>query len=384
MHLKTILIFLIALFFFSCKNEEQAINVLNIENVQGIRNYSTLYALPKTVIRVDVEINQVISKKGPYSKYAKSLLNIEPQIKTDGIYWEINKINIATYPVPDTNHIYMIEQKGNLGNFGISLLPNGIICSVNGQKSKLQNDVFEELGNIGEKNFTEENPEKYTPELVNFNDVPLLKEITSKKNLSDQAKALAEKIYVLRDDRSAIIVGDGYTENMPDGLAMKEIIKELNKLERKYLSMFIGKQVKRTFHYSFEFTPEIRKKTTQSILFRFSHERGVVPMNDVSGNPVIIEIESMQNVDQIAQMNKRQNYLRRTGKINETNKGLFYRIPEMAIVRLISDDKTLAEKNIILSQFGDVHSLSPEYLNGKYRIEYYPELGSIKRIDIIK
>ncbi len=382
--IKTILVFITVILLFSCKTEEQNLNVINIERVQGIRNYSTIYALPKTVIRVNVEICQTISKEGPFSKYAKSLLNIDNAIKRDDIKWSINDINFTTYSVPDTNNIYIIEHTGNLGGFGISLTSSGLISAVNISKNNPENFIANR--NIQTKTLNS-NPlesELNTTQMINFNDVPLLKEINTKKSSYERARALAEKIYTLRDDRAAIIVGDGYTENMPDGIAMKEIIKELNKLEQKYLSMFVGKQIKRTYKYSFDFIPEAPKKTTQAILFRFSEDRGVVKMNDVSGMPVIIEIESQQTVEKIIDMNKRQNYLRRTGKISENAKGLFYRIPELVSLRLIADDNILAEKNIMLPQFGAIHALSPEFLSGKYRIEYYPELGSIKKIELIK
>jgi hypothetical protein len=382
--LKTILVFIFAVLLFACKTEEQSLNVINIEKVQGIRNYSTLYTLPKTVIRVSVKICQTISKEGPYSKYAKSLLNIDKAIKKDAIKWSIKDIDFTTYPVPDTNNIYIIEHNEHLNNFGISLTSSGFISSVNARNSN-RTDFLEKQDkqNTETLNFNPAEAELNTTQMINFNDVPLLKEITAKKSTYERAKALAEKIYTLRDDRAAIIVGDGYTENMPDGIAMEEIIRELNELEQKYLSMFVGKQIKRIYRYSFDFIPETPKKTTQAILFRFSDDRGVVQMNDVSGMPVIIEIESHQSVKKIIALNKRQDYLKRTGKVKETGNGLYYRIPEQVSIRLIANDEILAEKNIMLAQFGDVHPLSTQYLNGKYSIEYYPELGAIKSIELL-
>jgi hypothetical protein len=374
--LKTILVFIFAVLLFACKTEEQSLNVINIEKLQGVHNYSTFYTLPKTVIRVNVEICRSISKKGPYSKYAKSLLDIDEIINKDEIKWEIKNIQFTSYPVPDTNNIYIIEDIGNIDNFGIALTPEGFINSINSENTNIKDFQYGKT-----LNFNQDKEELSTTQMINFNDVPLLKEITSKKNTYERAKALAEKIYTLRDDRAAIIVGDGYTENMPDGIAMKEIIRELNKLEQKYLSMFVGKKIKKTYNYSFDFIPEIPKKTTQAIIFRFSEEHGVVPMNDVSGIPVIIEIESHQTVEKIIALNKRQEYLKRTGKIKENKSGLYYRIPEQVSVRLIKNDKILAEKNIILAQFGDVHHLNSKYLNGKFSIEYYPELGAVKKIE---
>ena len=373
---------IISVLLFACKTKEQSLNIVNIEKFQATQNYSNIYFLPKTVIRVNVEISQTVSKQGPYAQYAKSLLNINNIIEKDDIEWDIENIEFVAYPVPDTNQIYLLEQNDFPGLFAVSLTPCGLISSVNNQNKEKD---FDFLNYINEKkagtlNFNPEESVLNTNNMINFNDVPLLKEITGKKTLYAQAQALAEKIYILRDDRAAIIVGDGYTENMPDGLAMKEIIKELNKLERKYLSMFVGKQIERTYHYSFDFVPEFPKKTTQAILFRFSNQRGIVPVNDVSGTPAIIEINSQQNMKKVAFLNKRQNYLQKTGKIEDYKKGLFYRIPEMVTARLLIDEHVLAEKKLMIAQFGQVHALSPQYLNGKYIIDFYPALGSIKSI----
>lgn len=380
-----IVLFAISVIFFSCKTESQTLNVINLQDVQGVRHYSNLYALPKTVVRVNLHFNQTILKEGPYSKYAKSLLGIENVISRDQVQWSINKLNFTTYPVPDTNHIYIIEQGSSLNNIGISLTVCGLINSVNTNKiSDKHFYVKEKKQFAGTLNYNPEEEQLNKMDVLDFNDVPILKDVQAKKTVYEKAKVMAEKIYTLREDRAAIIVGDGYTETMPDGVALKEIVNNLNELEKKYLSMFAGKQMKREFSYSFDFVPSSPKKITQAILFRFSTSKGIVSFNDVSGSPVIIEINSFQNINQIAKFNKKQDHLKRVAKIDEKEHGLYYRIPEMGVVKLLIDEKVIAEKKVMLAQFGEVHPLNPVYLNGSYHIEFYPELGSIKQISKIK
>jgi len=337
--------------------------------------------LPKTVVQVNIRFVQTISKEGPYSKYAKSLLGIENAISRDLVNWSIKKVDFETYAVPDTNHIYLIEQANSFNNIGLSLTACGLINSVNMPDAKDPKCLFKNKNNYAETlNYNPEEEQLNKTDVLNFTDVPVIKSVQAKKNLYERAKAMAEKIYTLREDRAAIIVGDGYTEAMPDGLALKEIIKNLNDLEQKYLSLFIGKQIAREYTYSFEFLPSTPKKITQAILFRFSTNKGVVSFNDVSGSPVIIEINSFQNISQIKKFNKRQEYLKRVAEQDEKEHGLYYRIPEMGIVKLLINEKVIAEKKLMLAQFGEVHPLDPVYLNGKYSIQFYPELGSIKQI----
>ncbi len=382
---KNYFIFLLTLsvILFSCKTESQTINVINIKNAQGVRHYSNLYALPKTVIRVNVHFSQTIEKEGPYGQYAGQLLGIENVISKDQIQWSIDNIDFTSYPVPDTNHIYLIEPGNGINNLGLSLTACGFINSVNsfhGSKNNLlKNNLFKETINY--------NPDVELlnrTDMLNFNDVPVLKTIQVKQTGYEKAKALADKIFTLREDRAAIIVGDGYTETMPDGIALKEIVNNINSLEKKYLSVFTGKKLKREFTYSFDFMPTSPKKITQAILFRFSSYKGVVSFNDVSGSPVIIEINSFQNINQIVKFNKKQEHLRRVAEIDKKQNGLYYRIPEMSVVKLIINEKVIAEKKIMLAQFGEVHPLSPEYLNGSYQIEFYPEYGAIKKISKVK
>lgn len=371
----------ISIIFYSCKTQDESLNVINIKQSQGVRDYSNLYTLPKTVIRVNVRFTQTVYKRGPFSKYAKSLLGIENAITDDEILWDIAKVDFNTYPVPDTNHIYIIEQANKQNVVGLSLTQQGFIKSVNADKNKLlptnKNPYefsldYNKKGTILDK-----------ADIPNYNDVPVLKDVQARSTVFEKAKAIAEKIYTLRDDRAAIIVGDGYTEAMPDGLALKEIVRNLNSLEQKYLSLFTGKKLRREFNYSYDFIPASNKKITQAILFRFSTTEGVVPFNNVNGLPVIIKLNSYQNISPIIEFNKKQEHLKRVADIDKEEQGLYYRIPEMGLVELLINEEVVAEKKIILAQFGEVHSLNPKYMDGNYIIEFYTELGSIKQISKI-
>lgn len=380
-----ILLLTISIVFFSCKTEHHAINVIPLNKAQGIRNYSNLYALPKTVIRVNVSFTQTIYKQGPYNRYAKSMLGIDQIVNRNFVEWSIDKVDFKTFAIPDTNHIYLIEQAGGINNIGLSLTSCGLINSVNADwkhsHSFLTSDNKKYTSTL---NFNKEEEQLNKTNIIDFNDVPILKDVASKKTSYEKAKALAEKIYTLREDRAAILVGDGYSEAMPDGLALKKIVENLNDLEQRYLSMFVGRQLTRQYTYSFDFTPDSPKKITQSILFRYSASRGIVSFNDVSGLPVIIEINSFQNINRITKFDENQNRIKRIAEIDEKAHGLYYRIPEMGLIKLLIDEKVIAEKKLMIAQFGEVHPLDPSYLDGRYSIEFYPELGSIKQISKIK
>jgi hypothetical protein len=300
--------------------------------------------------------------------------------------WRISAVEFETYPIADTNNIFLIETNLPQQPLRFNINKDGFIESINAgvqNNNDISEHIEKEWSNI--KNITQtENIELLGNKTISFDDVPLPKDIVAKKTISEQASLMANKILVLRDDRAALLVGDGYTQALPAGETMKTMIQEIDKTLERYESLFKGKVVQETFSYKFDFVPEEPRKRTQSILFRFSEQNGIVDNSDISGMPVIVEIESYENLKQLEQFKKRQFYLENAANKNEIEKGLYYRIPEMAVVRLIKNDRILQEDKIQVAQFGSIQSLPLKYLTGDYAISFYPDLGSIKSISLNK
>jgi hypothetical protein len=386
---KAIILILSAAIIFSvdsCKSKQLPINIINLEKVQGLRNYSNLYSLPKTVIKINVKVVRDTYVKGPYSLYAQSYLDFSDVITESKSKWRISSVEFETYPIADTNNIYLIETNLPQEPLRFNINKDGFIESINAgvqYNNGLPQQIDTELFN--NKNIDQsENIELLGNKTVSFDDVPLPKDIVAKKTISEQASLMANKILVLRDDRAALLVGDGYTQALPAGETMKTMIQEIDKTLERYESLFKGKVVEETFTYKFDFVPEEPRKRTQSILFRFSEQNGIVDNSDISGMPVIVEIESYENLKQLEQFKKRQFYLENAANKNEIEKGLYYRIPEMAVVRLIKNDRILQEGKIQVAQFGSIQSLPLKYLTGDFTISFYPDLGSIKSISLNK
>jgi len=377
-----LLISLIVL-FGACKSEQIQLKIINLNEAQGIRKYATVYTLPKTVVRVNVKVEKTTFKKGPYYQYANTYLGLSDIIEEDGQNFSISDVEFVTYPVADTNNIYLIETD-ELNSISLKLNKDGLLETINpdglytiDNSSGIENLIdWEKNTSIKNKVIEIDN--------ITFDDVLLPKNLVLKKSTSEQASFLANQILTLRDDRAAILVGDGYTETMPAGDALKTMISSIDIALDKYMSMFVGKTKRDYFYYSFDYIPNETRKKTQSILFRFSENYGIVENTDVNGMPMIIEIESSENLKQYDQFNKRQIYLKRLTNRREKEEakenGLFYRIPEVVDARLIVNDKVLRQKKIQLAQFGSIHSLPIKYLDGNYTIELYPELGSLKSI----
>jgi len=288
-----LLISLIVL-FGACKSEQIQLKIINLNEAQGIRKYATVYTLPKTVVRVNVKVEKTTFKKGPYYQYANTYLGLSDIIEEDGQNFSISDVEFVTYPVADTNNIYLIETD-ELNSISLKLNKDGLLETINpdglytiDNSSGIENLIdWEKNTSIKNKVIEIDN--------ITFDDVLLPKNLVLKKSTSEQASFLANQILTLRDDRAAILVGDGYTETMPAGDALKTMISSIDIALDKYMSMFVGKTKRDYFYYSFDYIPNETRKKTQSILFRFSENYGIVENTDVNGMPMIIEIESSEN-----------------------------------------------------------------------------------------
>lgn len=379
--------FILPFILFGCKSTQAPISILNLNNAHGLQNYSNIYSLPKTVIRVKVTVERVKYIRGPYYAYAGSLLGLSDVISEDRQKWRIASVQFDTYAIPDSNHVYLIETSGEFKPLSLTYDRFGFLESVNDIRNLSRDKTI--LKNApDDDDRVEMKPSAnvlYTDTgSSSFDEVPIPKAVLAKKTTSEQAAVFATSILTLRDDRAAILVGDGYTTALPVGETMRTMIEKIDDIQEKYLTMFKGKVNIQTFDYYFDFIPNEPRKRTQAILFRFSENAGIVETTDMSGSPVIIEIESYENLKQFEQFKKRQYYLERVNIKSDKEKGFCFRQPEMGIVKLIKNDQVLKDEKIQLAQFGSLQYLPFHYLEGGFAINLYPGLGSLKSITEIE
>ncbi len=96
----------------------------------------------------------------------------------------------------------------------------------------------------------------------------------------------AEKIFEIRRSRFDLITGE-VGENVFGG-GLSAALQELDHLEEEYLSLFLGKQTIRTEYKQYSVTPAKDKPTY--IVCRFSQIDGLLPADDLSGEPMVLEL----------------------------------------------------------------------------------------------
>jgi hypothetical protein len=377
----------IAILLTACSS----VKVYNIHDAQNfeIKNDGLIYSLPRTVIRIEVEATKVETRKGPYADYAEKFLGITNVPLKDSVQWILSNLKITSYAEPDSSHFYCIESnKLNLSQ-QINLSREGLLVSLNGkddyesgadQTDLFINQVFNEPIELTQLPVMDAQTVRIdTTYRTVFTDsssvrIPVLRKQQVNKSLEDKAHEIADLILELREEKVAILIGD--VEEFPDGKALDIIIREFQKIEEKYLPLFTGSQRKETSKAVFEFIPNDENLTRKNILFRFSEDRGILSNIDLSGRPVLIEIQQQGNTDHL------KSFANHLDTIVDSESGIVYRIPDIATVKVIDETKVIATSKMPVAQYGKLTSIPAYILEEKRgRIEFYPESGALKKID---
>jgi len=368
---------------------EDNVYVKNISDSSEFSGDAFIYSLPRSVVKIRVEINKTVKLQGPFYQYANQYLGIEDVILTDGVSYKISDIQMDSYSVPDPDHFYRIETEGKSVASFLSLDEKGIIMAVNKLTDQIRGQeetrVFLDMPdkdrldygdltleeNIGTQRDTIYKTVKTDSSFIR---VPILKNQIGTKTIKNKAEEAAHFILKLRKRRFYLMTGKYGI--IPEGVAMKEVLDELDNLEKDYLSFFIGRTYVEKEHYSFEYIPPSGATSDRKILFRFSENAGKLNTDATYGDPVSINIRSTGN---LVAIDKYNNNIQRDN--SSTGSGLVYRLPDMTELDIILLDNVIAKKKMIIPQFGKTMIMPAEILKDSlYTIEFYPETGGIKSI----
>ncbi|BAX79246.1 DUF4831 family protein [Labilibaculum antarcticum] len=344
---------------------------------------TVVYALPQTVVKLNVTAEKIVLKRGPFADYAKKYLNISDVVTADGVEWELKSIDVSTHGEVDPEQYHKITTSVDYEPSLISLTPAGLIRGFNLDKKMMLKEekelvfITDDKINIEYGEFSIDPVIKYKEDTVfkvletdtAFVKVPVLEKQALAKTIEEKAEEAAHQIFKLRKRRFKILTAN-YEVLPPDGMAYEIIIKELEKLENDYVSLFIGKKVGFLESFQFLYTP--KNGENGGVIFRMSPQDGPVGVNDLGGRPIRVDFKNLEvtrelviipNVELIPQ------------------KQIFYRIPGMADVSILNGKEILFKNRMSIAQFGKIVSMPAEVLlNENYGIEFYPDLGSIKSV----
>jgi hypothetical protein len=338
------------------------------EGVAGAFAGGVVYSLPRTGIRLQAEVSQEKFFHGPYYEYAQKYLGIKGAPSTDSENWTITGIKMETFGEPDPAEVH--KASGPMASM-LSLSEEGVLVGINCELKREKDKVYT-------SEFTQniEVPRQLWPDL-SMNSYLVGKDSTKQsgdkfKTFEEKAAEAAHDVLKLRK-RKALALAAKYDKLPPDGEAYKVMVNELDRIIDEYTALFIGKSYKAKHSYTFEVVPD-SKGSKGLVAFRFSSSTGVLPENNVSGKPIMLELEANADL-------ARNGSQSATPAAGETSAdGIFYRVPGFAVARVLNGTDVLAQARLPIAQFGVVAHLPDGLLNGEYSIEFHPVTGAIQRI----
>jgi hypothetical protein len=327
-----------------------------------------VYTLPQTGIRVHIKATRERFVSGPFCMYAKNMLGIDNVPSVSGERWNMDEMQIETFSEPDPDQVHKaLGQAAQL----VSLTESGVLAGINV-------DVKTQESGIQTESFLTKNLDKQ----VKFNDLSIWSFYSradstkgfkmASKNIDQKAAEAAETIFNLRNSRFALLT-NANDEPLPDGKSFEVMTQELGKMEENYLALFIGKSSSQSYDFSFDFVPG-SKTVKGEVFFRFSEDRGVLPKSDLSGRPIVIEVNKADNLA------AKQNGLSASENPEAGKSGLYYRMPGMAEIRILDGSTQLAGASATIAQFGTTAPVPENLLDGTYKLEFHPNTGAVKCI----
>jgi len=349
---------------YGCKQQAE-MQVYSLNQEQVISPEGLVYALPRTIVQVQVTAEQEMIIPGPYYPYAEKYLGISGVAEKEEERWHIKNIAIQPYTEPDPNAYYVLEPAGKfafdpglLSNSGLIIPTDGnglpdVSTAFFGKEAPAPGLVYTDLS---VKQYVGKERRTYYKRVKRdslFAKVPVVRNETVYKSYEEKAEEAANFIFLIREKRFELL--SGMSELTLEGEALKTSVEELNRLEEAYLSLFIGKRITKTYKRQFQWVPETLDANAPIILFRFSEGYGVLPEDDMRGRPVYAEMQA-KGLTQPLKVAVMQH-----AKIENTPY-IYYRVPDRADLSIIDGGDVLARKSLPVHQFGNIIRFPIKYL----------------------
>jgi hypothetical protein len=314
-----------------------------------------LYALPRSVLKVELTVREERSVPGPYWEYAERYLGLKEVVRTNSSRWSIWDVAIEGHSEMDPIHFYSLNVlEGNFDGSSLSpYLKQGTVLlgaettheSAKGnllQSTHKANYIrYEDLG--VSDNFEERTETMYKTIVTDtaFVQVPVQRTVVEQKSPSTKAREAADFLLELRTRRFEMLTGE--YEVYPDGEAMGAALLKLDQMEDAYLSLFTGKTITKIMKRTWFIVPRAGVSSSTYPLDNFSDLLGFVPENLMEGKPLEVLIEPLGLTQ------KAGDYF---SIATVPGNSLIYRIPDVAELKIMLGEEALATHRISIYQSG--------------------------------
>ena len=312
------------------------------------------YSLPSTTITLDVEAVQEKFHAGPYAKYAEKYLGIKARQK-DETTFQLTSIRMTPLLEADQSRRYSVNvKKGEIDATFLKLSAAGLVSfsDANFGDESIWRFPTEVKGDFSGKgvssNLTSESTTLYKNAKTEsaYSRVAVQQNMVVEKSTEQKAAETAEMILKLRQQRLQIVTGD--TDATYSGEAMGAAIKEITRLEEEYMTLFVGYSDFQTQNMRFEVVPQAGLESQMYVAFRLSDAAGLVPADNLSGKPIIMEIVAQNFAEPVLSADQLK---------NKKEAEAYYRIPAICTVKIMDGANLLLQSRMPIYQLGHESSL---------------------------
>ena len=325
------------------------------KNVTPGQQNGLYYSLPQTMLKLDFVIEEAQLEKGPLSDYASSYFEMEDYVEYETTEYRLLDVKMSTVSAPDPNALFFVTLTSARGGSKLQfdMLPNGIIRSVGvgndaETEEKLATPVQEKPQCCREESGCSEN---------------FIGLMSAGKTNAMLAKEVADKIAEIRKSKFYLISGDVEMASNPE--TFNAMYKKLDDMEKEYTSLLLGKRVTKKVVKTVYVVPN-KEVPTQSVA-KFSETDGLTVGMSGSGSVITVQTLSLNTTAAINAPSQSAIEL-----MSYENK-VFYRIPEMANVKVTCGSDTLIEDRVLVNQLGQL--LMAPVTNTK--LVFDPETGQV-------
>lgn len=321
-----------------------------------------VYYMPQTQLLFTVEYDEIATEVGPFFQYSARYLGTKDvQMKAEKQF-VLNQVTFMPMAAADTTRSYLLQDKTGKAQM-VSLSPFGTLKGYNVAPSVCQKP----------KAKSREPRAKSGCECLvgteTTNLMPLLEEQLMASSTAKMAEGAAKQIYRIREMRLNLLAGD--VEKYPsDGEALKRVLNEMDKREQELTALFIGRRIVTHHVHHVTYIPAAKGKKEDGILFRFSKYYGIVGNDDLSGEPVKIQIS--KSAHSLSTPEKQTKQAAPT---------LYYNLPGNGDLKVQYGEQVLVNHPVEVAQWGVSVPVNSALLNGNTKIQFNPLTGNIISIE---
>jgi len=350
-----ITVVLVSLFAF-CEAQKK-INVTNIKSTNSLEDNAAIYALPKTILNITAEARRTTIIPGPFYKYADKYLGIQDVPEREITEWDISDIKIDIYQEADPEYFFSVSNK-RINNFSrmlsglaedsLILYPNQLFKkhSFPEPDTSYNNKIhYTDLSVKPNLQINSDTTYKSVFKDSIYVKMPVIKQQLVRKSPEEKAEEAANYIIKIRKRKFKLL--SGQYDYMPEGEALAVAVKELDKLENEYLSLFTGKRYIDYYKKTFQYIPDNTRKISKEILCRFSGTEGFIDSKEARGKLVIIEIKDMDKTIYFEKIDIPDTEV-------VTGSYVLARLPDLADIRVLIGDRILNVTKLPVFQYGSI------------------------------